>query len=135
MKCEGETVNAATIDAIERQHRPTASRPPGGDGYTATFVLVDEADLVPDFNHHARGAPTIDAGGKLFLVSRAKRIREQAGKRAKQLEFIRPSARRHGSADIQQQTGALDETATGHTSRRLPCRQGSSDRALKAEKG
>lgn len=44
----------------------------GGDSYTATGVLVDEADLIPDLNKLMRSTkPTIDAGGKLVLISRA----------------------------------------------------------------
>lgn len=43
-----------------------------GDSYTATFALIDEADLVPDLGQLlAKVKPTIDAGGKLALVSRA----------------------------------------------------------------
>lgn len=44
----------------------------GGDSYTATFVLVDEADLVENFNQLMRAVkPTIDNGGKLACLSRA----------------------------------------------------------------
>lgn len=43
-----------------------------GDGYTATLVIADEADLLPDLARLLRMVkPTIDAGGKLFLISRA----------------------------------------------------------------
>lgn len=43
-----------------------------GDSYTATIVLVDEADLVPDLNQLMRAVkPTIDAGGRMILLSRA----------------------------------------------------------------
>lgn len=43
-----------------------------GDSYSATLVIVDEADLVPDLGRLLRASkPTIDAGGKLFLISRA----------------------------------------------------------------
>lgn len=42
-----------------------------GDSYSATHVIVDEADLIPDLNKlMGRIKPTIDAGGKLFLISR-----------------------------------------------------------------
>lgn len=42
-----------------------------GDSYNATLAIVDEADLVPDLDRMmGRVKPTIDAGGKLFLVSR-----------------------------------------------------------------
>lgn len=42
-----------------------------GDGYTATFVLVDEADLIPDLDRlMGKVKPTIDAGGRMLLISR-----------------------------------------------------------------
>lgn len=51
----------------------------GGDGYTATFVLADEADLLPDFNRFMRSVkPTIDAGGRMFLVSRADKSKPES---------------------------------------------------------
>lgn len=50
-----------------------------GDSYTATFVMVDEADLVPDFNRLMRAVkPTIDNGGKMFLLSRANKDEPQS---------------------------------------------------------
>lgn len=43
-----------------------------GDTYTATLAIIDEADLVPDLNKLMRRVkPTIDAGGKMVLVSRS----------------------------------------------------------------
>jgi hypothetical protein len=43
-----------------------------GDSYTATLAIVDEADLVPDLDKLLRSVkPTIDAAGRLLLVSRA----------------------------------------------------------------
>ncbi len=43
-----------------------------GDSYTATYVMVDEADLVPDLGRILRAVkPTVADGGKLVLVSRA----------------------------------------------------------------
>ncbi len=42
-----------------------------GDSYSATLVIVDEADLVPDLNFLMRAVkPTIDAGGHMILLSR-----------------------------------------------------------------
>lgn len=47
-----------------------------GDSYTASIVLVDEADLIPDLNKLMRAVkPTIDAGGKIILLSRADKSR------------------------------------------------------------
>lgn len=43
-----------------------------GDSYTGSLVIVDEADLIPDLNSLMRSVkPTIDAGGKMFLISRS----------------------------------------------------------------
>lgn len=43
-----------------------------GDSYTGTLAIVDEADLAPDLNVLMRAVkPTIDAGGKMFLISRS----------------------------------------------------------------
>ena len=43
-----------------------------GDSYAATLALVDEADLVPDLSRLlGRVKPSIDAGGKIMLVSRS----------------------------------------------------------------
>jgi hypothetical protein len=43
-----------------------------GDSYTATLAVIDEADLTPDLDALMRAVkPTIDAGGKMLLVSRA----------------------------------------------------------------
>lgn len=42
-----------------------------GDSYTASLAVVDEADLVPDLDRLMGSVkPTIDAGGKLLLLSR-----------------------------------------------------------------
>lgn len=43
-----------------------------GDSYTASLVIVDEADLVPDLGALMRAVkPTIDAGNRIILLSRA----------------------------------------------------------------
>lgn len=43
-----------------------------GDSYAATLAFVDEADLVPDLNRLLRRVkPSIDAGGRIMLVSRS----------------------------------------------------------------
>jgi hypothetical protein len=42
----------------------------GGRSYTGTLAIVDEADYVPDLGRFLSGVkPTIDGGGRLFLVS------------------------------------------------------------------
>lgn len=48
----------------------------GGRSYTGTVAVVDEADYVPDLGRFLNGVkPTIDAGGKLFLISTADKRR------------------------------------------------------------
>lgn len=101
----------------------------GGDGYTATFVLVDEADLLPDFNRVMRSVkPTIDAGGKMFLVSRADKSKPESEfkriyKAAKEGRngwayiflpwYVRPERDQAWyeaqKADIESRTGSLDD--------------------------
>jgi hypothetical protein len=50
-----------------------------GDSYCATLAVVDEADLVPDLGR-LMGAvkPTIDAGGRMVLLSRVDKSRPQS---------------------------------------------------------
>lgn len=51
----------------------------GGDSYTATCVIVDEADLVPDLGKLlAAVKPTTDAGGQLLLLGRSDKTRPQS---------------------------------------------------------
>jgi len=50
-----------------------------GDSYTATLVIIDEADLVPNLNLVMRAAkPTIDAGARMILLSRADKTKPQS---------------------------------------------------------
>jgi hypothetical protein len=50
-----------------------------GDSYSASLVIVDEADLVPDLDRLLRAVkPTIDAGGRLILVGRTDKSRPQS---------------------------------------------------------
>lgn len=47
------------------------SKASGGDSYTASLVIIDEADLIPDLDLLLSGAkPTIAAGGSLIMLSR-----------------------------------------------------------------
>lgn len=47
-----------------------------GDSYTATFALVDEADLIDDLAGmlEDRIMPTVEAGGKLVMISRVNKM-------------------------------------------------------------
>jgi hypothetical protein len=101
----------------------------GGDSYSARLVIVDEADLVPNLGKLlASVKPTMDAGGKLLLVSRADTTRPQspfkriyraarAGRSHWRALFLPWSARpdrdatwyETQKADILHRTGALDE--------------------------
>lgn len=47
-----------------------------GDSYTATYAMVDEADLVPDLDTLMNAVkPTIDGGGQMVLLSRSDKDR------------------------------------------------------------
>ena len=51
----------------------------GGRSYTGSLLIVDEADFVPDLNTLLNAVkPTIDAGGKLILVSTVDKSRPQS---------------------------------------------------------
>jgi len=59
-----------TTFELSNGSRALAFSTKGGRSYTGTLALVDEADFVPDLSSFLNGVkPTIDAGGKLFLVS------------------------------------------------------------------
>jgi hypothetical protein len=59
-----------TVWMLSNGSRVLAFSTKGGRSYTGTLALVDEADFVPDLGQFLNGVkPTIDAGGKLFLVS------------------------------------------------------------------
>lgn len=48
----------------------------GGRSYTGTLAIIDEADHVPDLAAFLNAVkPTVDAGGKLFLISTADKSR------------------------------------------------------------
>jgi hypothetical protein len=100
-----------------------------GDSYTATLVIVDEADLVPNLNKMLRSIkPTIDAGGKMFMISRSNK--EEPQSEFKQIYrgakkgvngwmsiflpwWVRPERTQEWyegiKADILERTGALDD--------------------------
>jgi hypothetical protein len=100
-----------------------------GDSYTATLVIVDEADLVPDLGRLMRAVkPTIDGGGKMILLSRADKTQPQSvfkriygGAKQKQTEWVslflswkdRPDRDQEWyeaqKADILHRTGSLDD--------------------------
>lgn len=51
-----------------------------GDSYTTTFALIDEADKVPNLDELLLAVePTISAGGKLVLISKAFKKRPNSG--------------------------------------------------------
>lgn len=100
-----------------------------GDSYTATLAVVDEADLVPDLNKLMRRVkPTIDAGGKMILLSRSDKSQPQSEfkkiyRSAKQklndwkaiflAWYVRPQRTKDWyeaqRRDILQRTGSLDD--------------------------
>jgi hypothetical protein len=61
-------------DSIARAFPTTA-----GDSYSATFALVDEADLAPDLGRLMISVkPTIDHGGKMVLLSRSNKEKPES---------------------------------------------------------
>jgi hypothetical protein len=51
----------------------------GGRSYTGTFVIVDEADFMPNLNKLLNAVkPTVDAGGKMVLLSTVDKGRPQS---------------------------------------------------------
>jgi hypothetical protein len=69
----GHTVTADSAHEWALSNGSTARAFPSnsGDSYAATLAIVDEADLIPDLGSLLRSVkPTIDAGGKLVLLSR-----------------------------------------------------------------
>lgn len=101
----------------------------GGEGYTATLAIIDEADKVSDLDTLINAVkPTIDAGGRLLLISSVDKSKPNSafkriyrGARAGQTEwrslFLPWTARpgRDGAwyervkADVLARTGALDD--------------------------
>ena len=68
---EPEIINAATHLQFNNQSSARAFPTGRGDSYTASFAMIDEADLIDDLDEMLSSIkPTIDAGGKLLLLSR-----------------------------------------------------------------
>lgn len=64
---------------LDNGSRAMAMPTTGGRSYTGTFVLVDEADWMPDLNRLLNAVkPTIDAGGKLVLLSSVDKSKPQS---------------------------------------------------------
>ena len=75
-----KTIKDSTHEwALENGSVAQAFPTSAGDSYTATAVLVDEADLVPDLDRlMASVKPTIDAGGRIVLISRPDKSRPES---------------------------------------------------------
>jgi hypothetical protein len=68
----GESLDNAKTWMLANGSTARAFAKTGGDSYSATLAIIDEADVVPNLNAMMRAiAPTVDTGGKLFLISRA----------------------------------------------------------------
>lgn len=62
--------STATTWTLATGSRVLAFSTTSGRSYTGSMAIVDEADYVPDLAQFLNGVkPTIDAGGKLFLIS------------------------------------------------------------------
>lgn len=76
MQARDVTNNSAHEWALSNGSIAYAFPTSAGDSYTASVALVDEADLVPDLGRLLGAVkPTIDGGGKLFLISRSDKSR------------------------------------------------------------
>lgn len=70
MQARRTVQNAARLWELSNGSRVLAFSTRGGRSYTGSLALVDEADYVPDLATFLNAVkPTVDAGGKLFLVS------------------------------------------------------------------
>ncbi len=79
LKCDSVLTDNNHIYALSNGSTIRAFPTSAGDSYTATFVMVDEADLIENFNQLMRAVkPTIDAGAKMFLLSRANKDTPQS---------------------------------------------------------
>jgi hypothetical protein len=75
MQVEAVTSNSE-VWALSNGSSARAFPSKGGDSYAATIVLADEFDLVENQGKLIRGAkPTIDAGGRMILLSRVDKDR------------------------------------------------------------
>jgi hypothetical protein len=71
--------DAATEWRLPNGSRAKAFPSNRGDSYTAALAIVDEADLIPDLDRLLGSVkPTVDAGGRLLLVSRADKARPES---------------------------------------------------------
>lgn len=75
---------APTIDNSQEWRLPSGSRAlsfptTGGRSYTASIVVVDEADFIDNFNDVMNAVkPTIDAGGKMILISTVDKKKQES---------------------------------------------------------
>lgn len=75
----GESLDNAKTWMLANGSTARAFAKTGGDSYSATLAIVDEADVVPNLNVMMRAiSPTIDTGGKLFLISRADKSKPES---------------------------------------------------------
>lgn len=69
-KCKWVEIDSAHEWKLSNGSRALAFSTKGGRSFTGTAALVDEADHVPNLAGFLNAAkPTVDAGGKLFLIS------------------------------------------------------------------
>lgn len=72
MQCREILASNAHEMNLSNNSRAIAFPTTGGDSYTGSLVIIDEADLMPDFNRLMRAVkPTVDNGGQMILLSRA----------------------------------------------------------------
>lgn len=129
MQCEKIIESNAHLFRLSNGSSARAFPSNAGDSYTATAVMLDEADLIPNFNTLMKSVkPTIDAGGKIVLVSRTDKSKPMSpfkqtyrdavrGKNGWAWVFLpwftRPERTQEWyenvKSDIQTRTGSLDD--------------------------
>lgn len=79
MKADAVSRDDAHVFGLSNGSVARAFPTTAGDSYTATFALVDEADLVPNLDSLLLSVrPTVDMGGKLVLISKSDKSNPQS---------------------------------------------------------
>lgn len=75
MKCESVVTDNDHEWQLSNGSRALSFPTTGGRSYTATMVIVDEADFIPDLGAVLSATqPTIDAGGRMVILSSANKL-------------------------------------------------------------
>jgi len=79
-QARGSEMDSAHVLKLSLGSEARAFPTTAGDSYTATSVLVDEADLIMNFDHLMKAVkPTVDGGGFMTLLGRSDKSRPASG--------------------------------------------------------